>query len=120
MDSIDKRNQQEMMARSVIKRRNVIYSPQPIEAENGEKPEGLAEEDIKENKTEQEAATEEELAVAQDILKRLQREADADEAAKREAIEKLLAQQEEQKNDIERILQEKQANLEKTMAEARG
>jgi hypothetical protein len=120
MDSIDKRNLQENMARSIVKRRNVIYNPQPVEAQNGEKPEGLAENGIENGQMEQGETPEEELTEAQNILKRLQEEADAEEAAKREAIEKLLAQQEEQKNDIDRILQEKQNDLERTMAQAKG
>ena len=97
MDYIDKRNQREKIAKSIIKRWNVVYTaPQPIQS--GKTPEELEAE-----------------GKAMDILDRLAREHQADEDKKRQEIENLIAEQEQHQVEIERILHEKQDMLEQTI-----
>lgn len=107
MDVIDKRNIQEKMAKSVIKRRNVVYTTPEKQEQN---------EPVKE-------AQEEEVQVinpkAQEILDRLEQEHLADERKKREELERLIAEQEMKHQEAMQILAEKRANLEKTMDSAR-
>lgn len=101
MDVIDKRNMQEKMAKSIIKRRNVVYTvPQQPE--------------------EQKAETEELVidAKSQEILDRLEQEHEDDERKKREQIELLLEQQEHNQQEAMRIMNEKREELEKTVNEA--
>lgn len=100
MDFIDKRDRKEKMAKSVIKRRNVVYTyPQEI----GEK--GQEE---KQEKTEK----------ALEILERLEQEQRADDEKWQQEIEQLLAEQEKNQMEINRIMNEKQEHLQKTMDEA--
>lgn len=120
MDMIDKRNQREKIARSIIKRRNVIYSPEaytgPVSEEqttNG--PQTMAQEPAAPASHETGASAE-----ALEVLARLEREAAEDEAAKRAEIERAVAQQEEQQLAISRILNEKEADRQRAMDEARG
>ena len=100
MDYIDKRNQREKIAKSIIKRWNVRYTvPQPL-------PEAKSPEDqVAEDK-------------AMEILDRLAKEHQADEDMKRHEIEELLRQQELNQEEINRILHEKQDMLEHTMDNA--
>lgn len=117
MDVIDKRNFQEKMARSIIKRQNVHYVSQ--EELNG--------------------AKQEEEMRAREVLARLQAEAEADEAALQAEIAAILQAQERKSNynekthansgeygkegfsdditksQIKKILDEKEAKVRKTM-----
>ena len=100
MDYIDKRNQREKIAKSIIKRWNVRYTvPQPLP----------------EAKSSKDQAAEDK---AMEILDRLAKEQQADEDKKRQEIEELLKQQELNQEEINRILQEKRNMLERTMDNA--
>lgn len=98
-DMIDKRNQRERIARSIIKRRNVIYSPEyyagPVQEEQ---PEEAAP-----------APESEDMAKAQEIIERLEREAREEEEAKQAEIRKAVEEVQEQELAISRILGEKEA-----------
>lgn len=88
MDRIDERNRKEKMAKSIIKRRNVVYtSPEEIKDQ-------------------------EQAKKAQEILERLEREQQEDEDKKRMEIEKLLKEQEKNQKEIERIMNEKRVRME--------
>ncbi len=93
MDYIDKRNQREKMAHSIIKRRNVIYAPPEV---IGEKP----------KETE-----------AQQILDQLEKRKQEGEANKLQQIQQMVQQQEQQQEadqeEVNRILNEKNRQLEK-------
>ncbi|MBU5472307.1 hypothetical protein [Roseburia sp. MSJ-14] len=80
-DAIDKRNEKEKIARSIIKRWNVIYiTKEELEKRRQE------EERMKQNQ--------EECEKADEILKRLENEAKEDECKKAEEMQAILAQQE--------------------------
>lgn len=80
-DAIDKRNEREKIAKSIIKRWNVIYiTKEELEKRRQE------EERMKQNQEEREKADE--------ILKRLENEAKEDECKKAEEMQAILAQQE--------------------------
>lgn len=131
MDMIDKRDQQEKMVRSIIKRRNVIYSPgvqggmqagmqpgmqagaqggmqQPMQAGVQQGTPSSHENGGSEN------------AAAMEVLARLEREAAEDEAAKQAEIQRAIAQQEEKDLAISRILNEKENERQRAMAQVRG
>lgn len=104
MDYIDKRNQMEQMHKSIVKRRNVVYGmpqmPQePLDAEAAPMASGEGEE-------------------PDDILDRLTQEQQAVEEKMRREIDELREQQEKNQAEINRILQEKQDLLERTMRNA--
>lgn len=101
MDVIDKRNMQEKMSKSIIKRRNVVYT-------------------VPQQPKEQKAETEELVidAKSREILDRLEQEHQDDERKKREQIERLLEQQEHNQQEAMRIMNEKREELEKTVNEA--
>lgn len=104
MDLIDKRNKKEKMASSIIKRRNVIYAmPQQInesEKEGGPEPE-------------KKPATEPE-----EILEHFREEKRNDEEKWRQEIEHLLEEQEKNQAEINRIMGEKRARMERAVQEA--
>ena len=80
-DAIDKRNEKEKIARSIIKRWNVIYiTKEELDKRRQE------EERMKQNQEEREKADE--------VLKRLENEAKEDECKKAEEMQAILAQQE--------------------------
>ncbi len=80
-DAIDKRNEREKIAKSIVKRWNVIY---------------ISKEELEQKRREEEhmQQMEEERQKADEILKRLEREAREDEEKKAEELRLLLAQQE--------------------------
>lgn len=108
MDYIDERNKKEKMAKSIIKRRNVIYTYRPLvkqpEEENPQKLQGT------ENPQNMPEAPKDE-GQAQEILKRIT-EARPSGGKVQQEVASLLAQEEEKKQEIERILHEKDAMVE--------
>lgn len=80
-DAIDKRNEREKIARSIVKRWNVIY---------------ITQEELEQRRREEERLQqeEEERRKAEEILARLEQEAREDERKKAEELESLLRQQE--------------------------
>lgn len=80
-DAIDKRNERERIAKSIVKRWNVIY---------------VTKEELEKKRQEEERLErqEEERQKADKILKRLQEEAEADEKRKKDEILAILAQKE--------------------------
>lgn len=80
-DAIDKRNEREKIARSIVKRWNVIY---------------VTKEELERRRQEEERMKqqEEERRKADEILKRLQQEAEEDERKKAEELQAILAQKE--------------------------
>ncbi len=80
-DAIDKRNERERIAKSIVKRWNVIY---------------VTKEELEKKRREEERLElqEEERQKADEILKRLQEEAEADEKRKKDEILAILAQKE--------------------------
>ncbi len=118
MDYIDKRNMQEKMAKSIIKRRNVIYTiPQePVQATSPENEEMTSMEANALTSAESVMTEEEELAL--EILKRLEKEHQEDEMRKRREIELLLEEQERNQQEINRIMNKQNELLEKTVNEA--
>lgn len=95
MDYIDKRNQMEKMAKSIIKRRNVIYTvPEPAGAKAAKK----------------ETATE-----ADQILEKFEQMKQQGDAQKRQEIERMVEQQEQKQAEINRILRQKEEQLEQTI-----
>ncbi|MCI8282483.1 MAG: hypothetical protein HFI76_12515 [Lachnospiraceae bacterium] len=95
MDYIDKRNQREKMAHSIIKRRNVIYAPPEV---IGEKPQ---------------------KAEAEEILDQLEKRKQEGEAQKLQKIQEMVQQQEQKQEadqaEINRILDERKRQLEKNI-----
>ncbi len=90
MDYIDKRNQMEKMAKSIIKRRNVIYTtPELIGAK----------------------AAEEEDTEADQILEHLQQMKQQGEEQKRLEIARMVEEQEQNQAEINRILRQKEEQL---------
>lgn len=80
-DAIDKRNEKEKIARSIVKRWNVVY---------------ITQEELEKRRQEEERMErmEEERKKADEILKRLEREALEDEQKKAEEIQAMLYQKE--------------------------
>lgn len=80
-DAIDKRNERERIAKSIVKRWNVIY---------------VTKEELERKRQEEERMEqqEEERKKADEILKRLQQEAEEDERKKAEELQAILAQKE--------------------------
>ena len=125
MDLIDKRNQREKIARSIIKRRNVIYSPmaytgaadEGVSAGQGAAREAMA---APGTGSAMAAPGAVENAEAAAVLERLQKEAAADEAAKQAEIQKAIQQRDERELAISRILNEKENSRQQAMAQARG
>lgn len=96
MDVIDERNRKAKMAKMVVKRRNVIYNS--LEEKEEEKPECDKR--------------------AYEILERLDKEHQEEEDKKRMEIEDLIAEQERKLMEVNRILNEKQELLQRTMQSA--
>lgn len=80
-DAIDKRNERERIAKSIVKRWNVIY---------------VTKEELEKKRQEEERMEqqEEERRKADEILKRLQQEAEEDEKRKAEELQAILTQME--------------------------
>lgn len=145
MDMIDKRDQREKMVRSIIKRRNVIYGPdagmgpaQAVQtAQPGMQPDqqgmyqpgmqpGMYQPGMQQPGMQDTAAQPSSQdkgsgnTEAMEVLARLEREAAADEAAKQAEIQRAIEQQQEKDQAISRILNEKEADRQRTMAQVRG
>lgn len=80
-DAIDKRNEKEKIAKSIIKRWNVIYVTKEELEKKRQEEEGMRQQ-------------EEERKKADEILKRLQQEAEEDERKKAEELRAIVAQKE--------------------------
>ncbi len=106
MDYIDERNRKEKMARSIIKRRNVIYTYRPLVKEPPKEQEEVKEELAAKGVSE--APREEN---AQEVLRRIT-EARPSGGGVQQEVAHLLAEEEEKKLEIERILHEKDAIVE--------
>ncbi len=102
MDYIDERNRKEKMAKSIIKRRNVIYTYRPLVKEQEEVKEDLAAKGVSEAPREENA---------QEVLRRIT-EARPSGGGVQQEVAHLLAEEEEKKLEIERILHEKDAIVE--------
>ena len=86
-DAIDRKNEREKIARSIVKRRNVMY----ISREELERRQQLEAEEARKRQQ-----SEEEREKADNILKRLQEEAAADNRRRQEEVEEIKRQQLEQ------------------------
>lgn len=108
MDYIDERNRKEKMAKSIIKRRNVIYTYRPLIKEpEEENPQELKTEEPSRNPMEAQKTEDQ----AQEVLKRIT-EARPSGGKVQQEVAHLLAEEEEKKLEIERILHEKDAMVE--------
>lgn len=90
MDFIDERNLKEQMARSIVKRRNVVYAAPELIGPKGEEE-------------------------AKQILEQIAQNLQEGEERKRREIEKMVEQQEQNQAEITRILNEKQEQLERNI-----